>query len=316
MSRSIKEGLDYFSLDTTSDRKWKLIKSKYGLWGVGLLVELLKTIYAENYFYKWDEESVIIFAGDNNINEEDVNNFIEFAVKHGFFSDYMLKTYGVLTSSGIQKRYFEACWRRKKVVCYQELMLTEPEKPEWSKTEIIKSSINNINVIGKEENVIGKEEKYSKNSQSKVKESKVNINTAKPEPDGSDNPENLPAKKETGLSRLKDDVANYWQELFIYHQPHTTWSNYGQERGQLSTLAKKTRAFLKTSPYTDEYEVAKNIFDMFLYMRQHSKDKRIRESPIIPSRVSMFWSDITTALAERYHSEEQAARYDDVEVPL
>jgi hypothetical protein len=225
----------------------------------------------------------------------------------------MLKTYGVLTSSGIQKRYFEACWRRKKVVCYQELMLIEPEKPEWSKTEIIKSSINNINVIGKEENVIGKEEKYSKNSQSKVKESKVNINTAKPEPDGS---KNLPATQSNKvLSALKDDLANYWQTILTSQQPHQTWSNYGKERKACTTLAQKTRALMQVTPFDSETELADAMFSMFRRMRQNQRADYWARAPATPSSVLTRWDALSAALADEYQSAEAAAKYD-VEVPL
>lgn len=90
---------------------------------------------------------------------------------------------------------------------------------------------------------------------------------AKPEPNGSDGgeAENLPAKIEKPLSPLKDEVANYWQDLITGVQPHTTWSNFGQERGQ-----------------------PRNLFETFLYLTQHSKNKKIRESPIIPSQISFF----------------------------
>jgi hypothetical protein len=295
----------YFSHDSNArnDRKTSALIISYGMAGYGMwwvLVEMLRE--EENYKLPMDELTYSAMAKDMLATPEQVEDFIKDCINR-----FML-----LESDG---EYFwsnSMLRRMKKLEETREKRRGAAEK-RWNADAKQKEDMqctSNANA----------EQMQCTEMQSKVKESKVkeSINTAKPEPNGSkrEDTSNLPAKQDSSLSPLKDNIANYWQELFIYHQPHTTWSNYGQERGQLSTLAKKTRAFLKTSPYVDEYEVAKNIFDMFLYMRQHSKDKRIRESPIIPSRVSMFWSDITTALAERYHSEEQAARYNDVEVPL
>jgi len=45
MGRPKKIGLDYFSMDTNWDTAMRLLKAKFGLLGIGCMVELYKTIY-------------------------------------------------------------------------------------------------------------------------------------------------------------------------------------------------------------------------------------------------------------------------------
>lgn len=52
MARPKKIGMDYFPVDTTWDVKMQLVKAKYGLEGIGCIIELFKAIYHEGYFLK------------------------------------------------------------------------------------------------------------------------------------------------------------------------------------------------------------------------------------------------------------------------
>ena len=105
MGRPIKQGLDYFPLDTEWDIKMQLVKARFGLVGIGCIVELYKMIYHEGYALKWDDDTRLLFSADNKIDETELSNIVTFATEKGVFSTDKLVSYGVLTSRGIQKRW-------------------------------------------------------------------------------------------------------------------------------------------------------------------------------------------------------------------
>ena len=107
------------------------------------------------------------------------------------------------------------------------------------------------------------------------------------------------------LSKMKDDLAQYWQESITSIQPDSTWSNHGKERQQINILAGKTRnLFASTSVFTNENELVVAILEQFVEMREYGKDKRINGCPVLPSKLSQFWAEITTALAENHRAVE------------
>lgn len=105
MARPIKQGLDYFPLDTEWDIKMQLVKARFGLQGVGCIIELYKMIYHEGYALKWDADTRLLFSADNKIPEEELERIVVFATDKGVFHAGKLDKLGVLTSSGIQKRW-------------------------------------------------------------------------------------------------------------------------------------------------------------------------------------------------------------------
>jgi len=154
MARPIKQGLDYFPMDVTTDDKFELIEAKYGLIGFGIIVKLFQRIYKEGYFLKWNEEIALIFKKKINVDINLLNAVINDAVVYNIFDKSCFNKFKILTSAGIQKRYFAACERRKGV-------------------EIIKKYvIVNINEINAYKNLVNVDKKYTK--ESKEKESKEN----------------------------------------------------------------------------------------------------------------------------------------------
>jgi len=180
MARPIKTGLEYFSVDTEWDRKMKIFKAKYKLFGVGLITELWKAIYTEGYFYPWDEDSRILFANEHGLDPEQLEEMMDFAIAKGIFDTGMYSEYRILTSQGIQKRYLNSCLKRSQVIFHKEYLLIEPKKPKWSETEIIIVSINNKK---ESETPDQKPETLVKNSKStqsiESKESKVKNSSGK-----------------------------------------------------------------------------------------------------------------------------------------
>jgi len=108
MGRIATKGLSYFPLDTTWETAVKLVKAKYGaLEGIGFLSELWASIYRENYYRQWDEEAELLFADEIKRPVEWVREVINYCLEKGIFDQSIFSVKHVLTSHGIQKRYFK-----------------------------------------------------------------------------------------------------------------------------------------------------------------------------------------------------------------
>ena len=123
MARPIKEGLDYFSLDCKLDDKIYMIEVELGLEGFALFIKLLMKIYGESYYTEWTERKAKIFSRQNNIDIEKVNKLIEICLGEGIFNQDIYKKYSILTSNGIQKRYFHSIKDRKEIVVIKEYLI-------------------------------------------------------------------------------------------------------------------------------------------------------------------------------------------------
>jgi len=158
-----KIGLDYFPFDINffDDDKILFTSARFGIKGENIAIRLLCKIYSEGYFYRFSEDEALLFAkrvGDS-CQYSFVNDVVHELVKRGFFDRSIFDRFKILTSAGIQKRYFEAAERRKKVEIYEQLLLIDVGK--WKNVDIIKQ---NVYIIDENGNII---------KQSKVKESKV-----------------------------------------------------------------------------------------------------------------------------------------------
>lgn len=127
MARPIKIGLDYFPMDTTWDIKMRLLKARYKLEGIGLIVELFQAVYKEGYALGWDEDSRLLIADEAGISIERLDEIVGFAASKGIFDSRAIKK-GYLTSHGIQARWVKACneSKRKENHIPPELDLLQP----------------------------------------------------------------------------------------------------------------------------------------------------------------------------------------------
>lgn len=120
----MKEGLDFFPLDTVLDDKFGLIEAEFGLTGFAVVVKLLQKIYGERgYYCEWTKEVALLFARKIGLGGSVVSEIVSASIKRGIFDKDLYDKYGILTSNGIQKRYFEAVSRRKKVTVDQRYLL-------------------------------------------------------------------------------------------------------------------------------------------------------------------------------------------------
>ena len=157
MARPIKQGIDYFPVDVgfLQDIKIRKITRACGISAIPILLSLLISIFRdEGYYVGWDDEMSFLIADSVGVSEGAVIETVNKAVQVDFFNANMFNTYGILTSTGIQRRFFKAVERRKEV-CYDARFLLISENV----------SNNPINVSNNSRNAYD-------NQQSKVKESK------------------------------------------------------------------------------------------------------------------------------------------------
>lgn len=169
----MKSGIEYFPLDVTLDSKFDLIEAEFGVTGFGVVVHLLQEIYGqEGYYIEWTEEVALLFARKYGLGGNVVSEILAASIKRGMFDKEIFDKYHILTSRGIQKRYFEAVSRRKVLeVDYNILLVDADHLPK------------NVDIKRKNANILTENADISKQSkveESRVKESKVKSKAGKP----------------------------------------------------------------------------------------------------------------------------------------
>ena len=126
MARPRKDGLDYFPVDVNilNDIKTKKLIRSYGTKTVAILIYLLSAIYRDNgYYLQYDDDLKFIIADEFDFEESFVENVISKMVEVDFFNKEMFEQHKILTSEGIQKRFFKASERRVSVNILQTYCL-------------------------------------------------------------------------------------------------------------------------------------------------------------------------------------------------
>lgn len=163
-----KSGIDYFPLDVALDAKFELIEAEFGLTGFGVVVHLLQEIYGKaGYYIEWTEEVALLFARKVGLGGSVVSEIIEASIRRGMFDKEKYDKYHVLTSKGVQKRYFEAVSRRKVLSVDYNILLVN-----------VAQICPNVNIQAENVNILSKNadiEKQSKVEKSRVEKSKEDI---------------------------------------------------------------------------------------------------------------------------------------------
>jgi len=204
MARPQKEGIEYFPLDVDMDQDDKVyfIEAKYGITGFAVVVKLLMRIYKNGYYYLFTNKESIIFSKQTSADIDLINNVVHDCIDENFFNKNLYENYKILTSNGIQKRFFEICSRRKKITVLKEYLLINPN----NYNNLVIVNINSINVDINSINAdIGTQ---SKVKESKVKESKVSTTTNKSQI--IENSDRLPGASEE--PHAVEEIANYYFE--------------------------------------------------------------------------------------------------------
>ena len=257
--RPLKQGLDYFSLDVDffQSAKVKRIIKAQGFQSTSVLICLLSNIYRKDgYYLKWDEDMPFLIADELGVGagERMVTEVLQKALSVDFFDAGIFEEYGVLTSEGIQERFFTAIERRKRVEIIQEFFLLNPL--EVQKNAVWKSATtmpffkkkcdfginvdNNSIYVGNNsisaDNNEQSKGKESKGKGSKVEESKEAINVDNNSISADKNSNNVSNNSSTTipqsvldvyqteirpicssleLEKLADDVERYGEQVVI-----------------------------------------------------------------------------------------------------
>ena len=171
MARPIKQGLDYFTLDCHFDDKVELLIAEFGMVGLGILIRLYQKIYSEDgYFCRWNEDVALLFSRNNGVGGNVVSEVISACLRRGLFDCGLYERCGILTSKGIQQRYFEAVTKRKSVNVENEYLLIPISKnSNNSDNNSINDGNNSINDGNNSQSKLNK----TKSNKTKVNENKV-----------------------------------------------------------------------------------------------------------------------------------------------
>lgn len=202
-----KSGIDYFPLDVTLNAKFELIEAEFGLTGFGVVVHLLQEIYGKaGYYIEWTEEVALLFARKVGLGGSVVSEIIEASIRRGMFDKEKYDKYHVLTSKGIQERYFEAVSRRKTLEVDYNILLVDV-------AQILPNvyiSAKNVNIFSKNADI----ERQSKVEKSRVEKSKEEYILCA-EPQAADAPPVifLPLNDGTFFDVSENDRAK-WSQLY------------------------------------------------------------------------------------------------------
>lgn len=189
MARPKKSGLDYFpfDIDFFQDEKVVCVAGEFGLKGEICMIHLLCAIYRNGYFIVWNDMLKYKLLKElPGISAGLLQQIVEGLVRWGFFDEDLFGSAQILTSRGIQKRYFEAIRRRVPSDSRLPYLLVSADINKVS------ADINPIN-----DNI---------NPQSKVKKNKENISPHNP-PLGEKR-----AVARCGLDFLKDLLSSITSE--------------------------------------------------------------------------------------------------------
>jgi len=176
MANRAKTGLEYFPLEVTlfSDIKCRKMIRKYGSDAITLYLYLLCRIYEDGYYIELDEDLMFFAAETLKLDENLVNEMLNFMLKIGIFDENLAKKEKLLTSKGIQIRYFEIAKisRRKKSVEKFSLINVQESSINVQESSINVQDSRNIVQLSPNNVHSGHKEKESKLKERKEKEKK------------------------------------------------------------------------------------------------------------------------------------------------
>ncbi|MBK0348200.1 DUF4373 domain-containing protein [Aerococcaceae bacterium zg-ZJ1578] len=172
MARAIREGFDYFPLDTDAygNRKIRRLLHAHGCTGYAVWVVAMQMIYGDKgYYLKFDDDMCFDIGDKVAVSEGAVHEILKYCLKLDLFDQHSFQKYGILTSKGIQEQFEEMVRQTKrKTVVKAEHRINSEEKHINSE----EMGINSEETPKKSELM-----QQSKVKESKVKENKVNNST-------------------------------------------------------------------------------------------------------------------------------------------
>ena len=113
MGRQTKRGIDFFSLDVDFEGDVKLYILETETIGYATLIAAWQTIYRNNgYYAEYTKDFRLLIKDLIKADEVEIKRCLDIAIGRGLFDQRLCETYNVLTSRGIQSRYFNAAKRK------------------------------------------------------------------------------------------------------------------------------------------------------------------------------------------------------------
>ena len=171
MARPLKDGVDYFPKDTDfyGDDKVRLLRAEFQSKGMYLLDYLLCDLYGKNgYFIKWGKDKCYLVSDGAGCGcaPNFVEEFVNRCVACSFFDERVYNVFGVLTSSGIQRRYIRMFNSRPDIPMIKEYWLLDVnDKKDVPKGALDKLTFKSIKSTDNPD-------KSTDNPQNKIEESK------------------------------------------------------------------------------------------------------------------------------------------------
>ena len=223
MARPEMQGLKYYPKDVGfyRDKKIRLLRGEHGADGVEVYERLICKCYDDNgYYLNWnDADDYALLADETGYSDEKVRLIVSSCIRRSLFDDTLFNMGNVLTSRGIQRRYFSAikdakikaaAQGRYTVVRKDLCLLTGDNFSELNKTQVWLKIGNNIG--------------FSENNPSKSE-----INPSKSE----NNPVNEMKENEMILNKNKENEISpeNRQSLIDFHYKKLT-ENYDEDTPQ------------------------------------------------------------------------------------
>lgn len=146
-----------------------MIEDQFGIKGGYIANRLLCSIYRNGYYIEWNEDMALVFSKrvGNGVSYSLANEVVHALVRRSFFDKALLERYGILTSRGIQKRWFDVITKlkRKASIIKEFNLLFEVNSPI--------PLVNTEETQEKEEETTQRKEKESKEESSSDEEEKT-----------------------------------------------------------------------------------------------------------------------------------------------
>ncbi len=232
MARPIHKGIAYFPLDCHPNDKLRYIEAKHGLEGYAIVIKLWTKVYAsEGYYSHWDERTKFLFSRENGIDPDLCERVLNTCLEESLFDPEILQKYGVLTSVGIQKRYFKIVKeaKRKSIQIWGKIYLLGSDSGVTQEETRVNTGLT------QEETRVNSGVTPVESTQSKVKKSKVNKSKEKG------------TKKESAPSKNNDENFDKENESELSESPSGS-----EEEKEKSSAKKEKEVSTKTEPISEE----------------------------------------------------------------
>lgn len=262
--RPIKQGIDYFPFDVKfySDVKVRKIAKACGPNSVAVIISLLCNIYREKgYYILWDDDLPFFIADEVGVSEGCVHEVIKKALQVGFFDVDKYSAYGILTSAGIQKRFFEITKRRTDIETNTEYLINGCNNP-------ISARNNSISAYKNTNNASRNEPKKEVNETAEKGNKAINVCN------NSINVDNNSINAYRNAAKVKE--SKYKENS---NTPNVVLEK--KKAAEAATLSRKENFGRSLIPYVDKYgkEMIREFFDYWSEMNKSKSKMRFEQQP-------------------------------------